>query len=121
MHIHLHNCKSTDALMRRVGFNNLELCMMVMESFQDTYSAAALYRGVFLVAINKIRHHFLIESSPRNTDVSDPVTSRVEPPESSAILPTVSDDALNALLDDTSFLDFWDSFNVTFDSNYMQN
>ncbi|KAF4765931.1 hypothetical protein HAV15_010739 [Penicillium sp. str.  len=121
MHIHLHNCKSTDALMRRVGFNNLELCMMVMESFQDTYSAAALYRGVFLVAINKIRHHFLIESSPRNTDVSDPATSRVEPPESSAILPTVSDDALNALLDDTSFLDFWDSFNVTFDSNYMQN
>ncbi|CAI7611418.1 unnamed protein product [Penicillium discolor] len=121
MHIHLHNCKSTDALMRRVGFNNLELCMMVMESFQDTYSAAALYRGVFLVAINKIRHHFLIESSPRNADVSDPATSRVEPPESSAILPTVSDDALNALLDDTSFLDFWDSFNVTFDSNYMQN
>ncbi|KAJ5158132.1 uncharacterized protein N7500_007783 [Penicillium coprophilum] len=111
MHIHLRNCNSTDALMRRVGFNNLELCMMVMEELQDTYAAAALYRGVFLGAINKICPQLLVGSTMRNSNLSDPSTAHLETPEESAILPPVSDDALNTLLDDTSFLDFWDSFN----------
>jgi len=90
---------------------------MVLEELQDTYSAAALYRGVFSVAINKLRPQLLVDPTLRNSGVSDPSTSRVEPSEASAILPTVSDDALNALLDDTSFLDFCDFFNVTSNSN----
>jgi hypothetical protein len=117
MHIHLLGCKSNDPLTRRVNFNKLELCMMVMEELQDTYAAAALYRGVFLVAVNKLRPHLLVDSTLRNPDVCYPSTSRVEPPEASAILPTISEDALSALLDDTSFLDIWDSFNATSDYN----
>lgn len=108
MHIHLLNCKSADALTRRVGFNRLELCMMVMEELQETYAAAALYRGVFLGAINQLLPHLSVGPTLQNSDVSDPSTSCMEPPEASA---TVSDDVLDALLDETSFLDFWDSFN----------
>lgn len=93
---------------------------MVMEDLQDKYEAAALYRGVFLVAINKLRPNFLIDSTLQNSDVSDPSTSRVEPPEAPTILSTVNDDALNAFMDDTSFLDFWDFFNVTVDIKDMQ-
>ncbi|CAG8296202.1 unnamed protein product [Penicillium nalgiovense] len=113
MHIHLLNCKSADALTRRVGFNKLELCMMVMEELQETYAAAAVYRGVFLGAINELHPHLFVGSTLQNSNVADPSTSRVESPEASAMLPTVSDDVLNALLDETSFLDFWDSFNDT--------
>lgn len=85
--------------------------MMVMEELQETYAAAALYRGVFLGAINQLLPHLSVGPTLQNSDVSDPSTSRVEPPEASAMLPTVSDDVLDALLDETSFLDFWDSFN----------
>lgn len=106
--------------MRRVGFNNLELCMMVMEELQDTYAAAALYRGVFLGAIKKICPHLLVGSTMRNSNLSDPSTSHVETPEASAVIPPLSDDALNTLLDDASFLDFWDSFNANSNSNDMQ-
>ncbi|KAJ5168039.1 uncharacterized protein N7482_003633 [Penicillium canariense] len=110
MHIHLLNCKSADALTRRVGFNKLELCMMVMEELQDTYAAAAVYRGVFLGAINELHPHLFIGSTFQNPDVSDASNPRVESSEAAAVPPTVSDDVLNALLDETSFMDFWNSF-----------
>ncbi|KAJ6096934.1 hypothetical protein N7486_007680 [Penicillium sp. IBT 16267x] len=123
MHIHLLDCKSANALTRRVGFNKLELCMIVMEKLQETYEAAAVYRGVFLGAINELTPHLFAGSTLRNSDASelrnsdtsDLSTSRMMPREALTTLPTVTDDTFNALLDETSFLDFWDSFNDTFD------
>jgi hypothetical protein len=92
--------------------------MMVMEELQETYAAAAVYRGVFLGAIKELHPHLFVGSALQNSDASDPSNSRTERPEASAMPPTVSDDVLSALLDETSFLDFWNSFDTSNDMLY---
>lgn len=45
MQIHLFDCKSTVSLLRGLGSNKLNLCMLVLSKLRDTYwSASVIYR-----------------------------------------------------------------------------
>ncbi|KAL2828388.1 C6 transcription factor [Aspergillus cavernicola] len=50
----LLNCKSADALSKRLRLNKLTMCMLVMEELQKTYTVASIYRGIFAKAIQQL-------------------------------------------------------------------
>ncbi|KAL4740641.1 fungal-specific transcription factor domain-containing protein [Aspergillus similis] len=54
MQMHLLNCRSGTSLSRRLRLNKLNACMMVMEEFQQVYTVASIYRGIFAKAIQLI-------------------------------------------------------------------
>lgn len=54
MQTHLLQCKCGDLLAKRIRLNKLEVCMLVMEELQKTYTVASVYRGIFTKAIQQI-------------------------------------------------------------------
>ncbi|TFB00397.1 hypothetical protein CCMA1212_007635 [Trichoderma ghanense] len=54
MQVYLLNCKYGDALSRRLGLNMLNMCMMILEELQKTYSVASVCRGIFGKAIQQL-------------------------------------------------------------------
>jgi hypothetical protein len=54
MQLHLLQCQIGDILTKRVRLNKLEMCMLVLEEFQTTYTMASIYRGIFTKAIQQI-------------------------------------------------------------------
>lgn len=54
MQMHLHQCRLGDSLSRRIRLNKLEMCMLVLEAFQKTYTVASIYRAIFTKAIQQI-------------------------------------------------------------------
>ncbi|PKK43307.1 hypothetical protein CI102_12435 [Trichoderma harzianum] len=54
MQVYLLNCKFGDALSRRLGLNMLNMCMMILEELQKTYSVASVCRGIFGKAIQQL-------------------------------------------------------------------
>ncbi|KAL4774361.1 fungal-specific transcription factor domain-containing protein [Aspergillus nidulans var. acristatus] len=54
MQMHLLNCRSGTSLSRRLRLNKLNACMMVLEEFQQVYTVASIYRGIFAKAIQLI-------------------------------------------------------------------
>lgn len=109
MHIHLLNCKSADALTRRLSLNKLELCMMVMEELEKTYASASIYRGVFLEAIRQLYPNYSVNTSIHQPDTI-PTLPQAEPSNNSTTLPLITDDILDAFLDEASSMNFWESF-----------
>ncbi|KAJ5742768.1 uncharacterized protein N7511_011169 [Penicillium nucicola] len=110
MHVHLLNCKSRDPLSRRLGLNKLELCMMVLEQMQHTHPSSSLFRGIFLAAIHHIFPSYVAQSTipelatsesslPQNVSVDDPMAGI-----------TIGEDAIDALMDEVSIFNFWESF-----------
>lgn len=111
MHVHLLNCKSPDPLSRRLGLNKLELCMMVLEQMQHTHPSSSLFRGIFLAAIHHIFPSYVAQSTipelassesslPQNVSADDPMAGI-----------TIGEDAIDALMDEVSIFNFWESFN----------
>ncbi|OPB37651.1 zn2Cys6 transcription factor [Trichoderma guizhouense] len=110
MHVHLLNCKSTDALSRRLSLNKLELCMMVMEDLEETYTSASVYRGVFLEAIRQLYPNYSGSPTGVASTAGGASLSRATPADDSATLPNINDDILTTLLDEASCFNFWESF-----------
>lgn len=110
MHVHLLNCKSADALSRRLSLNKLELCMMVMEELEETYTSASVYRGVFLEAIRQLYPNYSTSTAIGESNATDFSLPRSNPSDDSMILPMVNDDILAALFDEASCFNFWESF-----------
>ncbi|KAK4082753.1 transcriptional regulator family: Fungal Specific TF [Trichoderma aggressivum f. europaeum] len=110
MHVHLLNCKSTDALSRRLSLNKLELCMMVMEDLEETYTSASVYRGVFLEAIRQLYPNYSGSPAGAASTAGGASLSRATPTDDSAALPNINDDILTTLLDEASCFNFWESF-----------
>lgn len=110
MHVHLLNCKSTDALSRRLSLNKLELCMMVMEDLEETYTSASVYRGVFLEAIRQLYPNYSGSPTGVASTAGGVSLSRATPADDSATLPNINDDILTTLLDEASCFNFWESF-----------
>lgn len=54
MQVYFLNCKFGDALSRRLGLNMLNMCMMILEELQKTYSVASVCRGIFGKAIQQL-------------------------------------------------------------------
>lgn len=128
MQTHLLQCKSGDPLTKRIKLNRLEVCMLVMEELQKTYTVASLYRGIFTRAIQQIFPDYpdrAMQSSRSPTAIpapqsEDPSRSLFEGPGNSGDngqlgMPDFGvldeDDLISGLMDDASVFDFWQACN----------
>ncbi|GLA31105.1 hypothetical protein AnigIFM63326_009545 [Aspergillus niger] len=129
MQTNLLNCKIGNSLSKRLRFNKLSMCMMVMEELQKTYTVASIYRAIFAKAIQLL--------FPENTETTLPGypdagadhnltdTSRLE--ETGDVMGTAEIGAINApgyndisadafvdlLMDEASIFNFWDTWTRT--------
>jgi hypothetical protein len=84
--------------------------MMVLEQMQ-THPSSSLFRGIFLGAIRHIFPTYVAQSTmpelatlessvPQNVSVDDPMAGI-----------TIDEDAIDALMDEVSMFNFWESLN----------
>lgn len=120
MHVHLLNCKSEDGLNRRLALNKLEMCMTVMRELQKTHTSASIFCGVFGEAIRQLAPGPLDATIWGVSQARRPSReATMVPAESPAInfddltfQPFVTDNVLEALLNETSSYNFWESMNM---------
>ncbi|KAK4085111.1 transcriptional regulator family: Fungal Specific TF [Trichoderma aggressivum f. europaeum] len=125
MQVYLLNCKFGDALSRRLGLNMLNMCMMILEELQKTYSVASVCRGIFGKAIQQLfpddaASISLTHSLPEQ-DVT-PVAELMPPPTSIPDTPlqlelfganVTKADFIDALTAEASIFSFVDMLNFT--------
>ncbi|KAJ5127375.1 fungal-specific transcription factor domain-containing protein [Penicillium atrosanguineum] len=128
MQTHLLQCKTGDALSKRIRLNKLEMCMLVMEEFQKTYTVASLYRGIFVKAIEQIFPGYSAPTTYPKAITDSAVASdtgiRQEnfhmAPENSDQVAQFDDtqfgnvdgnNLMSALMDEASIFSFWESWN----------
>ncbi|KAJ5220564.1 fungal-specific transcription factor domain-containing protein [Penicillium chermesinum] len=132
MQLHLLQCKIGDTLTKRIRLNKLEMCMLVLEEFQKTYTVASLYRGIFTKAIQQIFPDYsppIISSDYSAIPVAALATKNdttgVHMEEESldtnnnrndhlgafGFAATDDTDFLHVLLDDSSIFDVWQTWN----------
>ncbi|KAL4765938.1 Zn(II)2Cys6 transcription factor [Aspergillus foveolatus] len=139
MQMHLLNCRSGTSLSRRLRLNKLNACMMVMEEFQQVYTVASIYRGIFAKAIQLIcpesagtggNENTAVtgsSSAPLRTGVSASTSAPIPVPPESAELDhqhvgtgatvgpelgqgAVLTDMVDDLLDETLPFNFWETW-----------
>ncbi|KAJ5355025.1 fungal-specific transcription factor domain-containing protein [Penicillium cataractarum] len=128
MQTHLLQCKCGDPLARRIRLNKLEVCMLVMEELQKTYTVASVYRGIFTKAIQQIfpdcpdraMHTSRSPTSipvPRSEGLARNLSSDGQDADASGQLGESDfgvldgDDLMAALMDNASVFDFWQACN----------
>lgn len=128
MQTHLLQCKFGDPLAKRIRLNKLEVCMLVMEELQKTYTVASVYRGIFRKAIQQIFPDYPDRAlhascSPASIPVSraeDPASSLFDKADNSGASGQLGesdfgvlngDDLMAALMDNASVFDFWQACN----------
>jgi hypothetical protein len=131
MQAHLLHCKTGDPLSKRVRLNKLEMCMLVMEELQKTYTVASIYRAVFTKAIQMIFPGYSAPvapfSSTTNAAAAAPTPASVNGAVNSpmgADIPDytqsqinegafIADDGnlMDALMDEASIFNFWETWN----------
>ncbi|KAK2774716.1 hypothetical protein FQN53_003523 [Emmonsiellopsis sp. PD_33] len=113
MHTHLLNCKSADILSRRLGLNKLDFCMAILGELQNAHTSASIYRGIFLEAIRQLFPDYNSQAPLPESDAFESSSSMPPDAQSGGSPPgmTVSDDVINALMDDVSIFNFWESLN----------
>lgn len=123
MHTHLLNCKSDNTLYRRLAANKLDLCMTIMAELQEIYASAAIFRGIFLEATRQLPSDSAeIYNSPiaQNSQAeaaaspagsaADPINPAEAQGPSDFGIPMVNDDLVDALMDEASMFNFWETF-----------
>ncbi|PYI13899.1 hypothetical protein BO99DRAFT_426758 [Aspergillus violaceofuscus CBS 115571] len=117
MQMHLLSCRTGNPLSRRLRLNKLNVCMMVMEEFQKVYTVASIYRGIFAKAIREICPDRLDEHP--DTSVSIPAAAPLAAQPDDIVnsmaagnpgVGTDMDDMVDALLDESSALNFWETW-----------
>jgi hypothetical protein len=128
MQTHLLQCKFGDPLAKRIRLNKLEVCMLIMEELQKTYTVASVYRGIFTKAIQQIFPDYpdrAMHASYSPTSINfpgdeDPTRNLVDQPDSSSAGGQLGesdfgvldgDDLMAALMDNASVFDFWQACN----------
>lgn len=132
MQAHLLHCKTGDPLSKRVRLNKLEMCMLVMEELQKTYTVASIYRAVFTKAIQLIFPGYSAPVAPFSstanavaTDhtpagVSDVIGAENSPMETNVLefnqtheggFGVGEGDLMDALMDEASIFNFWENWN----------
>ncbi|KAJ5458277.1 hypothetical protein N7475_009665 [Penicillium sp. IBT 31633x] len=102
MHVHLLNCKNSDPLSRRLGLNKIEL---------TPTPSSSVFRGIFLEAIRYIFPNYVAQSNLPELAISDsPSMQEVSTGDPLAGF-TIGEDAIDALMDEVSIVNFWESFN----------
>ncbi|KAJ6139441.1 hypothetical protein N7471_005927 [Penicillium samsonianum] len=110
MHVHLLNCKSPDPVSRRLGLNKIEVCMIVLEQMQSTHPCSSVFRGIFLEAIRYIFPNYAGQTIlPKLASESSP--PQEVPAEDPMAGITIGEDAIDALMDEVSIFNFWESLN----------
>lgn len=110
MHIHLLNCKSPDPVSRRLGLNKIEVCMIVLEQMQHTHPCSSVFRGIFLEAIRYIFPNYVAQTVlPETASESSPLQEVSTDDPMAGI--TIGEDAIDALMDEVSIFNFWESLN----------
>ncbi|XRM40844.1 hypothetical protein ABZX51_004149 [Aspergillus tubingensis] len=129
MQTNLLNCKIGNSLSKRLRFNKLSMCMMVMEELQKTYTVASIYRAIFAKAIQLLfpentETTFLgLPDTDANNNPAD--TSRLEGAGEVAGTAEIgavnapgyndisADDFVDLLMDEASIFNFWDTWTRT--------
>ncbi|PYI05605.1 putative Zn(II)2Cys6 transcription factor [Aspergillus sclerotiicarbonarius CBS 121057] len=118
MQIHLLNCRSGSPLARRLRLSKLNVCMMVMEEFQKVYTVASIYRVIFAKGIQQICPEEAAETMSASASVAVPAAAPA-PAQPNVVVPPVShelelgtemDGMVDALLDGSSALNFWETW-----------
>ncbi|RAL05303.1 Zn(II)2Cys6 transcription factor [Aspergillus ibericus CBS 121593] len=118
MQIHLLNCRSGSPLARRLRLSKLNVCMMVMEEFQRVYTVASIYRVIFAKGIQQICPEEAAETTSASASVAVP-TAAPAPALPNVVAPMMSHEAelgmemdgmVDALLDGSSALNFWETW-----------
>jgi hypothetical protein len=91
MQVYLLNCKFGDALSRRLGLNMLNMCMMILEELQKTYSVASVCRGIFGKAIQQL---FPDDAASISLSHSLPETNLMAIPEPMPLTMSIADTPL---------------------------
>ncbi|KAM0253626.1 hypothetical protein ACHAQJ_007201 [Trichoderma viride] len=91
MQVYLLNCKFGDSLSRRLGLNMLNMCMMVLEELQKTYSVASVCRGIFGKAIQQL---FPDDAASTSLSLSLPDPAVITVPEPMPPTMSIADTAL---------------------------
>lgn len=132
MQAHLVQCKFGDTLSKRIRLNKLEMCMLVLEELQKTYTVASIYRGIFTKAIQQIfpgysaptlsisHSAITVSASAEDNNFSGsvlekehPVVENLNPEELDEIGfdLTLDPDFTSSFIDEASILDFWQTWN----------
>lgn len=131
MQAHLLHCKTGDPLSKRVRLNKLEMCMLVMEELQKTYTVASIYRAIFTKALQMIFPGYSAPvapfSSTGNAAAAAPSPASLNGADNSpmgASVPGYSQTQINdgafiagdgnlmdALMDEASIFNFWETWN----------
>lgn len=128
MQTHLLQCKFGDSLAKRIRLNKLEVCMLVMEELQKTYTVASVYRGIFTKAIQQVFPYYpgnAMHASYSPTSITippdeDPARNLLDNPDSSSASDQLmesdfgvldGDDLMAALMDNASVFNFWQACN----------
>ncbi|RAH70049.1 Zn(II)2Cys6 transcription factor [Aspergillus aculeatinus CBS 121060] len=117
MQMHLLNCRTGNSLSRRLRLNKLNVCMMVMEEFQKVYTVASIYRGIFAKAIQQVCPDRLDEQPDTSVSISAaaPLSAQSDDVTNATAagnpgLGTDMDNMVDALLDESSALNFWETW-----------
>ena len=118
MQMHLLNCRSGSPLARRLRLSKLNVCMMVMEEFQKVYTVASIYRVIFAKGIQQVCPEEAAETNNAAVSVSVP-TAAPAPAPPNVVAPSIShelelgtemDGMVDALLDGSTALNFWETW-----------
>lgn len=85
--------------------------MIVLEQMKDTHPSSSVFRGIFLEAIRYIFPSYVAPST-----IPELATSESSPPQDVTIEDplagfTIGEDAIDALMDEVSIFNFWESLN----------
>jgi hypothetical protein len=85
--------------------------MMVLEQMQDTHPSASVFRGIFLGAIRQLFPDYMVQASmPESAAPECPIPQGISPDDPAEGM-TISEDIIDALMDEASMYNFWESFN----------
>ncbi|GKZ19776.1 hypothetical protein AbraIFM66951_010807 [Aspergillus brasiliensis] len=129
MQTNLLNCKIGNSLSKRLRFNKLNMCMLVMEELQKTYTVASIYRAIFAKAIQLLFPEYtestLLGYPSTHADNNATDTSRLEGADNVAgtaeigcinapgYIDISADDFVDLLMDEASIFNFWDTWTRT--------
>lgn len=125
MQAHLLHCKTGDPLSQRVRLNKLEMCMLVMEELQKTYTVASIYRAIFTKALQLIFPGYSVPVAPFSSVANATAPASVTGTASSPLEADVpgstlfndgtfgvgEEDLMDALMDEASIFSFWETWN----------
>lgn len=85
--------------------------MIVLEQMKHTHPSSSVFRGIFLEAIRYIFPNYVAQSNLPELAISDsPSMQEVSTGDPLAGF-TIGEDAIDALMDEVSIVNFWESFN----------